>query len=334
MRHLLPAAICGVCVTWWTGCAEKGPSDGPQDRPVIAVIPKGTMHVFWKTVQAGALKAGEELNVEIIWKGPLREDDREDQIKVVDDMITRGVTGIVLAPLDDTALQMPVREATRTGIPVVIIDSDLKGDDYVSFVATDNYKGGQLAARHLAQLLDGKGKVAMLRFMEGSGSTTNREMGFLEVMEEFPEIEVVVSNQYAGATAESAYQASENLLSRFKAPDGALTINGIFASNESGAFGMLRALQDGGFAGKVRYVDFDAAEKQNEALRNGEIDALIVQKPMHMAYTGVEMLVKHLRGEDVPKRIDTGAVLATRQNMDDPEIHELLYPDEEKWLPK
>ena len=321
----------GSCWIWAglvmlaVGCGG-GSGDGSSDRLVIAGIPKGTMHAFWKTVEAGAQQAAADYDVELIWRGPLREDSREEQIKVVEDMITRGVDAIVLAPTDEAALRGPVREATRSGIPVVIIDSDLRGDDYISFVATDNYYGGQLAARELGRLLDGKGRVAMLRYQEGSGSTMNREAGFLDAIAEFPGIEVVSSNQYAGPTAESAYQASENLLARFLEGDG-LAVDGLFASNESSAFGMLRALQGGGFAGSVRFVNFDASPRQIDALRAGEIDALIVQRPLQMGYQGVESAVKHLRGEEVPERIDTGVVVATGENMDDPEIHEVLFPE-------
>ncbi|MEI6502293.1 MAG: substrate-binding domain-containing protein, partial [Armatimonadota bacterium] len=130
----------------------------------IAVIPKGTTHEFWKSIHAGALKAAQELKVEIIWKGPLKEDSRDEQIKIVEDMTTQGVKGIVLAPLDDMALRLPVQEATKQGIPVVIIDSALKSEDYTSFVATDNRNGGKLAGEELARLLGGKGRVVMLRY--------------------------------------------------------------------------------------------------------------------------------------------------------------------------
>src|SRR6478736_6676788 len=147
----------------------------------IAVIPKGTTHSFWKSVEAGAQKAGAELGVEIIWKGPLKEDDRAQQIGVVQQFVASGVNAIVLAPLDDTALRTPVKSAAQHNIPVVIIDSPLKGDnggkDFVSFVATNNRRGGELGGEELARLLGGKGKVVLLRYAEGSASTAEREAG-------------------------------------------------------------------------------------------------------------------------------------------------------------
>jgi ribose transport system substrate-binding protein len=168
--------------------------------------------------------------------------------------------------------------------------------------------------------------------MEGSASTMERERGFLDLLSENPRLEVVSSNQYAGATAETAYQASENLLARFKAEDGALGVNGIYCPNESSSFGMLRALQDSGLAGKVVLIGFDASEQMVRALENGEFDALVLQDPVNMAYLGVKTIVSHIRGEAVPARIDTGVTLVTRDNMTEPRIAELLRPDVDRWL--
>lgn len=319
------------------GCKKKE-AEKSTDVYRIAVIPKGTTHIFWKSIHAGALKAQEELkaagvNVEVIWKGPLKEDDRESQIQVVENFVTQGVTGIVLAPLDDAALRMPVKEAVDSGIPVVIIDSGLKSEDYTSFVATDNYKGGRKGGERLAEILGGKGKVIMLRYQEGSASTMNREQGFLDVLKEkYPDVEVVSANQYGGATTESAYQASENLLAPLRTADGGLTIDGIFCPNESTAFAMLRALEDGGLAGKVKYVGFDSSDRLVQGLQNGEIQGLVLQDPINMGYLGVKTLVAHMQGQKVEKRIDTGSAVATPENMDDPKMKNLLEPDFKKWL--
>jgi ribose transport system substrate-binding protein len=314
------------------------PSCGKKDRPAagsgttIAVIPKGTTHEFWKSIHAGAVKASRELNVDVIWKGPLKEDDREAQISVMEDFISRKVTGIIVAPLDDRALVTPVESAVQAGIPVVIIDSDLRTDAYVAFAATDNYLGGRLGARHLAALLGEKGKVIMLRCHEGAASTTAREQGFLDEIATFKAITVVSANQYGGATTETAYRASENLLGPLKKTDGSLSIDGIFTVNESTTFGMLRALQDAAVAGKVTFVGFDSSPKLVEGLRSGQLHGLVLQNPFAMGYEGVKAMVAHLKGEAVPKRIDTGVVVATPQNMNDPRIAERLSPDLSRWL--
>jgi ribose transport system substrate-binding protein len=328
---VVAACGCGKEEAPRKAAAEGAGLEAGAARVTVAVIPKGTTHEFWKSIHAGAVKASWELDCDIIWKGPLKEDDREEQIKVVENMISRRVDGIVLAPLDDTALRMPVSNAVRSGIPVVIIDSGLKSDEYVSFASTDNRQGGYLGGRELARLMGGEGKVVMLRYQEGSASTMNREQGFLDAMAENPGIEVVSSNQYGGATTESAYQASENLLAPLKAEDG-LTIDGIFCPNESTTFGMLRALQDGGLAGDVSFVGFDSSEKLVQALDAGEINALVLQNPMKMGYLGVKTMVQHLNGEPVEKRIDTGVAVVTKANMADPAVRDVLQPDLSQWL--
>jgi ribose transport system substrate-binding protein len=324
---LTVAFVLGFCLA---GCSRKE-ATGESKRLTIAVIPKGTIHEFWKTVHAGAEMAGRELGVDILWKGSLKEDDREAQISVVENIITRGVDGIVLAPLDDAALRRPVDEAMRNDIPVVIFDSGLRGDNYISYVATDNFKAGQLAGQYMAKLLDGKGNVAVLRYSEGSDSTTKREDGFLDAIKAFADIEIITSNQYAGVTTESALQAAENILSRFGGTEGNLRIDGIFCATEPTALGILRALQNAGFAGKVKFIGFDSSEKMIAALRDGELSGFVVQNPMRIGYLGVKTLVGHIRGGQVPRRIDTGSVLVTMENIDQPEIRDLLNPDLSKY---
>ena len=312
-----------------SACGGRRENSGAM---TIAVIPKGTTHVFWQSIHAGAEKAAQELGVSIIWRGPLREDDRSSQVNEVQGFITRGVSGIVLAPLDDSALAPPVADARRAGIPVVVIDSGLKGDDYVSFVATDNRKGGRLAGEHLASLLNGTGKVILLRYAEGSESTAQREEGFLEAIRGRPGIEVVSSNQYGGADVEGAYKKSEALLSGYKRADGGLAIDGIFTPNESTTLAMLRVLEANGWAGKVKFIGFDASDSLVKGLSDGHIDGLVLQDPVNMGYLGVKTMVSHIHGAPVEKRIDTGVRLVTRERMNDPENKELLQPDLTKWL--
>ena len=293
----------------------------------IAVIPKGTSHAFWQSIRAGAERAGRELGVTVIWRGPLREDDRDSQVSEVEGFVSRGVSGIVLAPLDESALVQPVAEAGRKKIPVVIFDSGLKGEGFVSFVATDNIKGGRLGGERLAQSLGGKGKVVLLRYAEGHDSTGKREQGFLDAMKANPGIDVVSSNQYVGADVEGAYKKAEAILNTYKKQDGSLGIDGIFAANESSSFALLRVLQDNGWAGKVKFVGFDASPNLVKGLREGGIDGLVVQDPVRMGYTAVQTMVAHLKGQQVQKWIDTGVHVATKENMAAPEIKSLLEPD-------
>jgi ribose transport system substrate-binding protein len=300
----------------------------------IAVIPKGTTHEFWKSINAGAVKAQRELatqgvTVNLIWKGPLKEDDREQQVQVVENFIGQRVSAIVLAPLDRKGLVAPVETAVRGKIPVVIIDSGLESKAHSSFVATDNREGGRIAGRNLGKLLGGKGNVILLRYAVGSASTEEREEGFLEVMKkDFPAIKLISTDQHAGATRDSAKRVSENLLNRF-----GKQVNGVFASNESAASGMLLALRDAGLAGgKVKFVAFDAGETLNAGLKAGDVAGFVVQNPMQMGYLGVKTAVAVLRGEKVSPVIDTGVGFVTKANMNEPAMAELLNPPLSKYL--
>jgi ribose transport system substrate-binding protein len=305
-----------------TGAAPAGGTAATGSSSLtIAVIPKGTTHSFWKSVEAGARAAGTVLSVQINWKGPLKESDRAQQISIVEQFASGGVSGIVLAPLDDTALQKPVQSATAKGIPVVIIDSALKGTpgkDFVSFVATDNHQGGVLGGERLAQLIGNKGKVVLMRYAVGSASTTERETGFLEVMKKNPGIQVLVDNRYAGATVGEAKTAAMELVDRLKQADG------IFCPNESSTVGMLLALRQNNLAGKVKFVGFDSSPQLTEALQKGEIHALVVQNPVKMGYEGVKVMVDHLHGQSVPARMDTGVKVIDHDNLNTPDVQKLL----------
>lgn len=312
------------------GDGSAGGGAGAPKKLRIAVIPKGTTHEFWKAVHAGAIKAERELGVSIIWKGPLKEDDLKSQVDLVQSFTAQGVSGIVLAPLNDTALAAPVKAASMVGVPVVIFDSDLKGSDHVSFVATDNVAAGKLAGEKLGALLGGKGNVVLLRYQEGSASTHNREQGFLEGIRKYPEIKLVSDNQYGGATTESAFAASENLLLAQNAGRGQL--QGIFCPNESTTFGMLLALEKAGLAGKIRFIGFDASEKLVSGVSSGKIDGLVLQNPFNMGYQAVKTLVQHLQRQTIERRIDTGAALVDKANMDQAEMKALLSPPLAEWL--
>lgn len=292
-----------------------------QSNLKIAVVPKGTTHSFWKSVESGARAAGKDLGVEVLWKGPLKEDDRAQQIGVVQQFVGSGVSAIVLAPLDDSALRTPVRSATERGIPVVIFDSGLKGEvgkDFVSFVATDNKRGGQLAGEELARLLGGKGKVVLLRYAEGSASTAERESGFLEVLKKHPGLTLIQENRYAGPTVATAQDAAMNLVDRLREADG------IFCPNESATQGMLLALRQTGLAGKKKFIGFDTSPALLAALNRGDIHALVAQNPVKMGYLGVATAVKHLKGEKVEPFTDTGCVLVTKENQATADVKAVL----------
>ena len=321
--RFLAGFLAGTAVLSLVSCQGHTTNGaGPRKELRLAVIPMGTTHEFWKAIHAGAQTAADELRVRIVWKGPLKEDDRNEQVQIVETMIAAGVDAIVLTPMDDRALVPPVAEAKRAGIPTIIFNSALTGDDYVAYISTDNRKGGRLAGEYIGSLLKGRGNLILIRVIESVEGGRQREDGFLEAVKAgFPGITILSDNQYAGITTETAYQTTENLLSRF--PD----VDAIFTPNESTTFGCLRALEDRGLAGKIIHVGFDSSKKLIEALEKRELRGLVLQDPFRMGYDSVKTAVAHLKGEPYEKYVDTGVVLATPDNMNEPAIQKLLSPD-------
>jgi ribose transport system substrate-binding protein len=336
-------AICLVAIASIVGCsgsanesaAKPSKSDtstsgtsGASAKKRIAVIPKGATHEFWKSVHAGAERASKELgNVEILWKAPSRDDNRDDQVNLVQNFVTMGVDGICLAPIDAESLVNVVKETKGAGIPTVIFDSGLADPSLaVSYVATDNEHGGQLAAEEMVKRLGNKGNVILLRYSPGSQSTAMREKGFLDGIAKFPDIHVLSSNQYAGTSEQTAMNTSQTLLLQF-----GKQVNGIFAVNETSAAGMKQALDDArqaGQVGEVVFIGFDSSNRIVEALRDGKIQAVVLQDPVNMGYEAVKAMAAHLEGKPVEARIPTGEAIATKENMDEERIHRLLNPEQ------
>jgi len=327
MNRLILASALGLAVFTQFGCDKKPESQGGgtgstpapagSSKHAIAVIPKGTTHIFWQSVRAGAQKAGEEFGYQIFWNGPERETDRERQIQIIEDFIVQKVDGVVLAPLDRKALIPSVEKLESLKIPCAIIDSGIDTDKYVCFAATDNFQGGAMAAKRMGEILQGKGKVVVVKYVPGSASTTERENGFIEtIKKDFPGIEIVDS-KYGQDTVETALQATEDLLTRH--PD----LQGLYACNASTAVGALQGLQSQKRA-EVKMVGFDAEKALLDGLKAGQIDALVVQNPFKMGYEGVKAVVSKIKGETVPKKLDTGVELITKASLDDPKIKDLL----------
>lgn len=319
-----------ACLVFAGGCSSQGSNssgaEGTRTRPYrIAVIPKGTSHDFWYSVRAGAEKAASELdNVEVTWKGPLGEGDTADQISIVEDFIANGYDGICLAPLDATALRQPVTQATQWNVPVLIFDSGLKAPQgIVSFVATNNYRGGQRAGQHLAELLEGRGRVILMRYDLNSQSTEEREQGFLDALAGYPEITFLEKDKFAGPDERHAIELGENLLQNHGDQ-----VDGIFCPNQSTASGMLTVLQRDprGLAGKVKLVGFDSGTNIAEGLKSGDMHGTVLQDPVKMGYEAVMTMYRYLQGEEVPEQIEIEEALAAPENLDDPHIQKLLYP--------
>jgi ribose transport system substrate-binding protein len=327
LRRAFVALAVAACIAA-SGCSASK----PNAKYRIAVIPKGTTHVFWQSIHAGAVHAQQERgNVEIVWDGPAKEDQRHEQQQIVERMTTEGVDAIILAPCDRETLVVPVEGALRDKIPVVIIDSGLQmtnairnSPQYLGYVATDNHQGGVEAAKRMVAVLKGKEhpKVMMLRYQKGSESTEQREAGFRETMRAASNINFVEAPDEAGATVDTAQQVAERLLSDQR------DLDGIFVPNESSTTGVLRALEGLDRAGKFRFVGFDSSEILIKALAEGKLDGLVLQDPFDMGYQSVVRALDYLAGKPPKEKIkNTNLQVVTKDNMNDPAIKPLYARD-------
>ena len=294
-----------------------GAAEGP--KYTIAVIPKGTTHDFWLTVKAGAEDAAKEFNAKTYWKGPDKETEVVKQLNIIEDFITMEVDAIVMAACDENAMIDVVKRAKDAGIPVVTIDSGVKSDEPVTFVATDNVAGAKAAGNELARLIGGKGEVGLIPFVKGAATSEMREQGFKEALAEFPEIKLV-STLYSESDAAKGMNVTQDMITANP------NLAGIFAANEGGAIGAAQAIRADGKVGAIKLVAFDASDEEIAALKEGVIQALVVQNPYKMGYEGVKAAVDHLEGRPVEKRIDTGVTVVTMENFGQPDVHKVLYP--------
>ncbi len=302
------------------GCEQR------SEKPLIGVVSKGQAHKFWQSIHAGVVAAGQDFDVEVLWNGPAQDTDYSRQIQIVDSMVARGVDGLAIAPVEKTALVLPIERAVKAGIPVTIYDSGLDSDVYMTFVATNNYQAGEMAGRKLAELLGGKGEVVMIMHMPGSAASMDREKAFADVIEkEFPGIKIV-GKQYGMGDRAKVLAAAENLLTANP------NVDGLFASAEACSVGASRALKARGLAGKVKFVAFDASDELIEDLEQATIDALVAQDPFRIGYEAVKSIAQKLNGETPPREIDLSARLITPLDLDKPEVKALLFPDLEKYL--
>jgi len=301
------------------GCGQKNGSQIPAktNLPQILVAPKGLVHSFWVTVKAGADSAGKEFGAEIIWKGPSLETDISGQISILEDYINKNVAAIVLAACDAKGLIGTVQKAIDRKIPVVTIDSGIDADLALSHVATNNIAAAEKAADVLAGLIGQKGEVACIPFVPGAATSIMRENGFLAGIKKYPEIQVAAIH-YSQSEVSVGMAVTEDILTAHPG------IKGIFAANEAGTIGVVQGLKSRNKSGEVKVVGFDAAKNEILALKEGVVDALIVQDPFKMGYLGVKMAMHALRGEPVEKQVDTGVYVVTRENLDSPEIRKLL----------
>jgi ribose transport system substrate-binding protein len=339
-NYVWACAAAMACCLWLPGCsadASKAPvetaasakagNESSQKSLTIAVIPKSTGGEFWQTVEVGARAAAKDLGVNIKWEGALVETEIADENKIIENMVNLGVDGIAMAPINPKAMRKPVENAVAAGIPVIIFDSAVDGDAQTSFVATDNAAGGALGGKYLVdRLTSGDKRVIMLRYIQGTNSTENRAQGFLDTAKAGG-LHVLADAYTEDGQVSGAKKTAANVLEGF-VKNGKLERDGIFCCNLNATQGMIAALDDlhkSGVTTKLVFVGFDSSPKMVEQLKQGDIDALVVQNPKKMGYLAVETLVKHLRGEKVEPRIDTGVELVTAERVEkEPEVRKLV----------
>ncbi len=294
-----------LIIFFLSGCEKKEESR----KLTILVSPKGLEHAFWLTVKAGADSAAQEFGVDVVWRGPSRETDVATQISILEDFINKKVDAIVLAATDARAIVPYIRMAHESNIPVITIDSGVESDLPLTFVGTDNVLAARKAAQTLAALIGEEGKVACIPFVPGAATSMMREQGFREELKNYPAIELVAV-QYSQSDVATAMAVTEDILTAHR------DLAGIFGANEASTLGIMQAVKSRGLVGKVKIIGFDASENEIQALRDGIVQALIVQDPFKMGYLGVRFAVDAIQGKEVPKRVDTGVYVVTSENLD------------------
>jgi len=289
-----------------------------SSRKIIGVVPKAVSHLFFVSVHAGVDQAAHDFHVNTLWNGPDNETDYTRQIDIVDAMVARRVDALAISATEERALVAPLERAIRLGIPVTVFDSAAAIQNYVSFIATDNYGAGCTAARTLARLIGAKGSVGMVMQKPGGTSTVLRERAFEDtIAKEFPAVRIV-ARQYGMADAARSRAAAENILTAHP------VLSGLFASSEASSIGSIQAVRSRDLAGKVKLVTFDFSQTHVEALRDGTVDVMLVQDPFRIGYEAVKSLAMKLSGQTPPRRLDLPVRLLVRSDLDKPEVRALL----------
>lgn len=290
----------------------------------IPIIVKDTTSFYWQIVLAGARAAGQELGVNVPELGAQAETDINGQISILENAVSGSPAAIVIAPTERSALGAPITEAAQS-VPIIGIDSSAESDAFSSFLTTDNVQGGRIAADGLAAAIEAatgkiEGEVAIITNSPNAGSLEERRQGFMEQLAaEYPGL-TLVADKYADGQAATGLNITTDLLTANP------NLVGIFASNLIQAQGAGQAIAENGAAERVALVGFDSDDKLVGFLKDGTIDALVVQDPYRMGYDGIKTALAVSKGETVEKFVDTGANLITTANMEDERSQELLNP--------
>jgi ribose transport system substrate-binding protein len=318
LKRVLPVLLVIAMVASFAGTAL---AEGEK----IYFIVKATESDFWQIVIDGGRTAGEEFGVEFISQAAPTEADVAKQVAILETAIGDKPDAIVLAPTVEDALVPGIEKAMENGIPVILIDSAASTDQYVSFLASDNLGIGKMAADKMAEALENRtgaaaGKVAGITFMAGVGSLEKRKKGFMEQIQNYPDIEVVDFQDAQGKQG-NTLAIVQNLMTTYS------DLDGIYANNQYTGDETIRALDMAGKEGLATVV-VDAGPLEVEGLKTGLTDFMIVQQPWKMGYMGIEYALKAINGEELEKFIDTGVVAITPEMMESGEAEEYLNPVE------
>jgi len=308
----LTAAACGG------GSSTDAAGGGGGEQPYIAIVSKGFQHQFWQAVKQGAEQEAAKQNVRITFEGPATEADIEAQVTMLTNALGRQPDVLGFAALDSRAAAPLLQQAKSQSIPVVAFDSGVDSDIPVTTAATDNKAAAAEAAKHMAEALRGTGKVAMVVHDQTSRSGIDRRDGFVEWMQaNAPGIEVLPPQYGGGDQAKSADITKAILAAN---PD----VKGVYGSNEGSAIGVVRGVQESGRTG-LTVIGFDSGQAQIDAIRGGTMLGAITQNPVGMGQQLVDASVKAMRGESLPKVIDTGFYWYDKSNIDSADIKAVLY---------
>ncbi|HEY4081472.1 MAG TPA: ABC transporter substrate-binding protein [Burkholderiaceae bacterium] len=297
-------------------CSPAQAQTQTQPQLYVAVISKGFQHQFWQTVKAGAEQAGRDLHVKVTFEGPESETMIDKQIDMLAATLSKKPGAIGFAALDSKAAIPLLRKAKAANIPVIAFDAGVDSDIPVATASTDNRAAASLAADKMAELIGGKGEVAVVAHDQTSRTGTDRRDGFVErIKSQYPQIRIV-SVQY-GADLLSATEVAKSILQANP------RLSGLFGTNEGTAIGIVNGVKES--KRKVVIVGFDSGKQQKDAIRAGLIAGSITQNPLGMGYKTVEAAVKAIKGQPLPKLIDTGFYWYDKTTIADPKIAPLLY---------
>jgi ribose transport system substrate-binding protein len=314
----LGLAACGSDDGETTGGASAGGGGGGGEQPYIAIVSKGFQHQFWQAVKQGAEEEAKAEGARITFEGPPTEQDIEQQVTMLTNAIQKKPAAIGFAALDSKASAPLMDQAKSQKIPVIAFDSGVESDVPVTTAATDNKAAAAEAAKHLAELIGNKGKVGVVVHDQTSRSGIDRRDGFLEWMKtNAPNIQVLPVQYGGGDQAKSADIAKSIIQAN---PD----LKGFYGSNEGSAIGIVKGVEESGKKG-LEIIGFDSGKAQIDAINSGVMAGAITQNPVGMGKELVANAMKAIKGETLPKTVDTGFYYYDKTNIDDPEIAAVLY---------